>query len=74
MTHNKDEFLSIFGNRIKELRQQNNMTQAELAEKLGFSNNYVGMIERGERSTGIINIPMFAKCFNISVEELFKSM
>ncbi len=40
-----------FGNKVKELRLENNLTQAQLAEKIGLSTNFIGMIERGERNT-----------------------
>ncbi len=38
-----------FGLRVKELRKEKGLTQSELAEKIGLSNNFIGMIERGEK-------------------------
>ena len=37
------------GSKIKELRKQSGMTQAELAGKLGISSSAVGMYEQGRR-------------------------
>lgn len=40
--------LKILGNRVRELREERKMTQAELAEQADLSTNYIGEIERGE--------------------------
>ena len=37
------------GKRIRVLRKQNHMTQAELAEKVGISTSFIGHIELGTR-------------------------
>ena len=63
-----------YGKRLKELREKNKLTQAELAEKIGFSTNFIGMIERGERNTTTDNIFKIAYALNISVEGFFKGM
>lgn len=63
-----------YGKRLKELREKNKLTQAELAEKIGFSTNFIGMIERGERNTTTDNIFKIAKALNTSVEHFFKGM
>lgn len=39
----------MFAQRIKELRKKNNMTQVQLAEKLGVSKGTVAMWETGKR-------------------------
>ena len=36
--------LKNFGSRIQELRKKNNLTQSELAEKIGLSTNFIGKI------------------------------
>lgn len=48
--------LKTFGSRIQELRKKNNLTQSELAEKIGLSTNFIGMVERGERNTSVDKI------------------
>lgn len=40
--------------RIREIREANGLTQAQLAERIGFSANYVGMIEQGIRQVATI--------------------
>lgn len=64
--------LAEFGNRIRELRSIEKISQEQLAYKTGFHRTYIGMIERGERNISLSNIAVFAKSFNLTVDELLK--
>ncbi len=64
--------LQEFGNRIRYLRTQENLSQEQLSFKTGFHRTYIGMIERGERNISLTNIAVFAKAFNFSIDELLK--
>lgn len=66
--------LKNFGSRIQELRKKNNLTQSELAEKIGLSTNFIGMVERGERNTSVDKIFKLAKAFNISLAQFFETL
>lgn len=66
--------LKTFGSRIQELRKKNNLTQSELAEKIGLSTNFIGMVERGERNTSVDKIFKLAKAFNISLAQFFETI
>lgn len=66
--------LKTFGSRIQELRKKNNLTQSELAEKIGLSTNFIGMFERGERNTSVDKIFKLAKAFNISLAQFFETL
>lgn len=66
--------LKNFGSRIQELRKKNNLTQSELAEKIGLSTNFIGMVERGERNTSVNKIFKLAKAFNISLAQFFETL
>lgn len=66
--------LKTFGSRIQELRKKNNLTQSELAEKIGLSTNFIGMVERGERNTSVDKIFKLAKAFNISLAQFFETL
>lgn len=68
------KYLKLFGNRIRELRKQRNLTQESLAEKIGFSVNFIGMIERGERNTTVENVFKIAHALDVSLSEFFKDM
>ena len=47
-----------YGDRIRQLRIQNEYTQEELAEKLGLSSAYLGDLERYK---GTPSLPVFCK-------------
>ena len=66
--------LKTFGLRIRELGKKNNLTQSELAEKIGLSTNFIGMVERGERNTSVDKIFKLAKAFNISLAQFFETL
>lgn len=66
--------LKTFGSRVQELRKKNNLTQSELAEKIGLSTNFIGMVERGERNTSVDKIFKLAKAFNISLAQFFETL
>ena len=62
--------ITEFGERIKQLRNLNELSQEKLSFITGFHRTYIGMIERGERNISLTNIAVFAKVFNLSVSEL----
>lgn len=64
--------LNKFGNRIKELRIEKDLTQEQFAELSGLHKNYIGMVERGERNPSLKNIEVIALAFNISISEMMK--
>jgi transcriptional regulator with XRE-family HTH domain len=68
----KAEFSLLFGDFIKKLRQENKMTQPELADKLGNNFQNVSAIERGEFTITIYTAQKIANAFEISLSSLFK--
>ena len=64
--------LKEFGNRIRSLRTQENLSQEQLSYKTGFHRTYIGMIERGERNISLTNMAIFAKVFNLTIDELLR--
>ncbi len=71
---NEVNIVNIFGARLKEARQKANLTQAELAEKVGMSPNFIGMIERGERNTILANVYKIILAVNGNLEDFFKGL
>ena len=57
-------------NRLYELRKKHNLSQEELAEKLGVSRQAVSKWERSEASPDTDNIIALAKIYNLSLDEL----
>ena len=70
MTEN--EFRAIVKNNIRRYRDYKNWTQAELAEKLGISVNFLSDIENGKRWISPASMVKFAAVLNIEPYELFK--
>lgn len=64
------DILKRFGERIRNLRQEQGWSQEVLAEKTGFHRTYIGMVERGERNLSLKNIETFANTFEIKISEL----
>ncbi len=65
-----EHLISEFGIRIKQLRNQENISQEKLSFLTGFHRTYIGMIERGERNISLTNMAVFAKVFGMPISEL----
>ena len=74
MKESNSMILKQFGNRIKELRKNKNISQEDLATLSGLHRTYIGMIERGEKNITLKNIEKIALAFNIEISELFKDI
>ena len=62
--------LQEFGNKIKKLRLDKNISQEKLSFLTGFHRTFIGMIERGERNISLTNMAVFAKVFELNLSEL----
>ncbi len=60
----------VFGNKLYELRTQNNLTQKELAKYLGVSNKAVSKWETGEAMPRVKTLQAIAQCFGITYSDL----
>lgn len=63
-----------FGNRIKELRQAQNLSQEKFALQIDMDRTYLASIESGKRNVSLENIKKLADGFEITLGELFKNM
>jgi len=68
----RDEILRLFGERLRELRTERNLSQESLAELAGLDRNYIGQIERAERNVALVNIVKIAKALEIEPGALFQ--
>lgn len=59
------------GNNIKQLRQQKNLTQDQIAEKLGVSYQAVSKWENNANTPDIALLPEIASIFGVSIDALF---
>ena len=60
----------IFAKKLKQLRQQNDWSQEQLADRLNVTRQAVAKWERGAGFPDIDNMQALAKLFNTSVDEL----
>lgn len=60
-------------NRLVDLRKKNNLSQEELAAKLGLSRQAVSKWERAEASPDTDNLICLAKIYGVSLDELLKT-
>ncbi len=62
--------MSKFSNNIKKLRLDHNLTQNELALKLGVSKSTISMYENGNRTPDFEMLESIADFFNVSIDSL----
>lgn len=62
--------MSIFGTRLKELRNKASLSQQELSNIIGISKSSINMYERGEREPGLETVRALADYFNVQTDYL----
>lgn len=67
----KNKILVEFGNRVRQLRMERNISQEKLAEYADLHRTYIGMIERGEKNITLKNIEKISKALHVQISELF---
>lgn len=60
----------LFGQRLAKLRKERNLSQYELAEKMGFSRGQIANYEQGTRQPDFETLLKFADFFNVSTDYL----
>lgn len=65
--------LDKFGERVREERLKQNLSQEELASRAGVHRTYIGMIERAEKNITLENIEKIAKALHIAIDKLLKA-
>ena len=58
-------------NRVKLARIENDLTQAQLAEKIGVTRQTIGLIERGRYNPSLKLCLAIARAVNKTLDELF---
>lgn len=63
-----------FGEYVRKRRQDQCISQEELAFRSGLHRTYVGSVERGERNLSLENIFVFAKALRCSPKDLIPNL
>ncbi len=68
----KSNVLIKFGNRVREERAKQGLSQEALADKAEVHRTYIGMIERAEKNVTLITIERLAKALGVKPEDLVR--
>lgn len=60
------------GRRIRRKRQEQGLTQAQFAKKIGVSTSFYGHIERGSRTPSIDTLVIIANALNVGLDALLR--
>lgn len=63
----------LIGNCVREERLKYNLTQEKLAENVGISASYLGLVERGERILSVETLVRLSIALNVSTDTLLKA-
>jgi len=61
------------GQRIKELREAQGMSQKDLSYAADLDRSYIASVENGQRNISIVNIEKIATALGVTIKEFFKS-
>lgn len=62
------------GSRVRQLRKQNQLTQAELAKRVGISTSFLGHIERGTRIASLETLVGLSDMLDVSLDAIVIGM
>lgn len=68
------EIAKIIGQRIRNIRLNNGLSQEKLAELSGCHPTYIGQLERGEKNATIESIEKIAVSLNVPLSQLFEKL
>lgn len=57
---------------IREIREQQGLSQEKLSRLSGVSSSHIGYLENGEREPTISVLCKLAKALNVDIKDLFK--
>jgi transcriptional regulator with XRE-family HTH domain len=66
-----NDFIKLFGARIRELRLKRNLSQEELANNTNLEVSQVNRIELGKINTSISHVKVIADALGLQPKELF---
>ncbi|UOE57312.1 helix-turn-helix domain-containing protein [Cytobacillus oceanisediminis] len=64
----------IIGEAIRIERERNGFTQAILAEESGLHHNFIGLVERGEKTLTVISLHKICLALGIGMSDLLQQI
>lgn len=68
------KFKIIIGEAIRIERERNGFTQAILAEESGLHHNFIGLVERGEKSLTVISLQKICLALGIGMSDFLQQI
>ena len=69
-----NQILKLFGQRVREERLKQGLSQEALSERAGVHRTYIGMIERAEKNITLTNIEKIAGALGVEIGTLLKGI
>lgn len=70
----KKNYLLLFGQRVRKLRQKTGLSQEKFALKIEMDRTYFSSVESGKRNISLLNIKKIADGLDISMEKFFEDL
>ena len=70
MTQDEKEYFKVLGSRIAHLRKELELTQAQLAETMGISQQMVASYEVGRRRIPVSMLPQLSQALKVQTDAL----
>ena len=71
---NKEKFNANLGEALRQIRQEKGLSQEKMAERAGLSRNYVGEVERGEKSITVYALFVLLESNDISISKFLEKV
>ncbi len=68
----KEDINIKVGNKIRHFREEQQLSQEDLAFLSNLHRAYIGQIERAEKNIGLQNLEKIANALKISIKDLFE--
>ncbi|WP_339200716.1 helix-turn-helix transcriptional regulator [Peribacillus sp. FSL P2-0133] len=68
------KFKKIIGEAIRIERERNGFTQAILAEGAGLHHNFIGLVERGEKSLTVTSLHKICLALGLGMSDLLQQI
>lgn len=65
-------FVKLLGEKVRELRVEKGLSQEKLGELAELNSNYIGQIERGEKSISVFTLKKIANGLSLSLEDVYR--